>query len=224
MYKKMGRPKGSKNKRGHHVYTTREIEWLRHMYQVYESPELTKRFNKEFECHVTIKAIVAALKRNNITCDRTGRFKKGQTPINKGKSWDEYMSSKAQAACRKTTFKKGTIPPNHREIGSLVMRSDGYVYEKIAEPNVCIPYHRSVWIENNGPIPEDHIVIFLDGDHINCDISNLELIPRRVHATMCRMNFYSDDPELTRLGIQTVELMQKVVERKKDYEEQIGRS
>ena len=220
----MGRPKGSKNKKGHHVYTTKEIKWLRIMYQIFESPELTKKFNEEFKCNVTVKAIAGVLKRNKITCNRNGQFKKGHVPINKGKTWDEYMSPQGQAKSRKTTYKKGNIPKNHREIGSLVMRSDGYIYEKIKEPNICRPKHHLVWEETHGPIKDDHVIVFLNGDHYNYDISNLAMIPRRVHATMCRMNFYSDDQELTRLGLQTVELMQKIVERNKDYEEQIGRS
>ena len=104
------------------------------------------------------------------------------------------------------------------------MRSDGYVYEKIAEPNICRPKHHLVWEETHGPIKDDHVIIFLDGNHWNYDISNLEMIPRKVHATMCKMGFYSDDRELTELGIKTVELMQKVVERRVENEKQASRS
>jgi hypothetical protein len=218
-----GRPKGIKNKNGHHTYTTIEIEWLREMYQTYEVPELTKRFNRKFKCHVTKKAIGSTLKRNHITCDRTGQFQKGQSPINKGKTWDEYMSPQGQAKSRRTTYKKGNIPKNHREIGSLVMRSDGYIYEKIKEPNNCRPKHHLVWEEAHGPIKDDHVIVFLNGDHWNYDISNLAMVPRRVHATMCKMGFYSDDRELTILGLKTVELMQKVTERRVENEKQARR-
>lgn len=212
-----------KSKRYIHKYTPEEIDWLREMYQIYETPVLTKKFNRKFKCRTTKKAIASTLKRHHITCDRTGQFQKGNTPANKGKTWDQYMSPEGQKNSRKTTFKKGDIPKNHRELGTLVMRSDGYVYEKVAEPNKCRPKHHLVWEENKGPIKEDHVIIFLDGDHWNYDISNLEMIPRRVHATMCKMGFYSDDPELTELGIKTVELMQKVVERRVENEKQTRR-
>lgn len=218
--KPSGRPKGVKNKSGHHVYTIEEIDWLKEMYQQYEVPDLTKRFNRKFKCQTTKKAIASTLKRNHITCDRTGQFQKGQSSFNKGKTWDEYMSPEGQKNSRKTTYKKGNVPKNHRKIGSLVMRSDGYVYEKVGEPNICRPKHQLVWEENNGPIKDDHVIIFLDGDHWNYDISNLEMIPRKVHATMCKMGFYSDDQELTILGLKTVELMQKVTERRVENEKQ----
>lgn len=35
-----------------------------------------------------------------------GRFKKGNTPKNKGKTWDEWLSPEGQAVCRQTHFKK----------------------------------------------------------------------------------------------------------------------
>ncbi len=51
------------------------------------------------------------------------------------------------------------------------------------------PYylHHIIWIEHNGPIPRGHKVVFKDGNHLNCDISNLELLTNsdqvKRHAT-----------------------------------------
>ena len=51
------------------------------------------------------------------------------------------------------------------------------------------PYylHHVVWVEHNGPIPRGHKVCFKDGNHLNCDIGNLELLSNsaqvRKHAT-----------------------------------------
>lgn len=36
--------------------------------------------------------------------------------------------------------------------------------------------HHVVWVENNGPIPPGHKVAFKDGNHLNIDIDNLELL------------------------------------------------
>ena len=37
-----------------------------------------------------------------------------------------------------------------------------------------------VWTRNHGPVPEDHVIVQLDGDPENCDIGNLECVPRSV--------------------------------------------
>ena len=55
---------------------------------------------------------------NKLKSGLTGRFVKGQISWNKGKKWDDYMSKEGQANSRKTTFKKGNIPPNQRTVGS----------------------------------------------------------------------------------------------------------
>jgi hypothetical protein len=36
-----------------------------------------------------------------------------------------------------------------------------------------------VWIKKHGPIPKGIVVRFKDGDHLNCNIENLEMISRK---------------------------------------------
>jgi hypothetical protein len=47
--------------------------------------------------------------------------------------------------------------------------------------------HHVIWEENHGPIPPGHKVVFKDGNHLNRDIDNLELLTNseqvRRHAT-----------------------------------------
>ena len=51
------------------------------------------------------------------------------------------------------------------------------------------PYylHHIIWIEHHGPIPPGHKVVFKDGNHLNWDVSNLELLTNsdqvKRHAT-----------------------------------------
>lgn len=37
--------------------------------------------------------------------------------------------------------------------------------------------HRLVWEKKNGPIPPAHVLTFLDGNHTNVTLENLELVP-----------------------------------------------
>jgi hypothetical protein len=47
--------------------------------------------------------------------------------------------------------------------------------------------HHVIWIEHNGPIPRGHKVVFKDGNHLNWQIDNLELLTNSAqvsrHAT-----------------------------------------
>ncbi|MET4696972.1 HNH endonuclease signature motif containing protein [Endozoicomonas lisbonensis] len=92
---------------------------------------------------------------------------------------------------------------------------DGYLEEKVSEPNVWRQKHVMVWEEANGPVPAGHCVSFIDGDQSNVDLSNLELITRRenLHINLLRC------PSQTKEVQPTVRLMgklkAKVFEREK---------
>lgn len=63
--------------------------------------------------------------------------------------------------------------------------------------------HRIVWEEANGPIPKDHIIIFLDRDYHNCELSNLRCIPRKYVAFMTdsSFNWFNGGPQMIEAGI-----------------------
>lgn len=55
-----------------------------------------------------------------------GTFVKGSIPWNKGLHID-LSNGKGQ-------FKKGTIPPQHHEVGYIAHHKDGYSFIKVADP------------------------------------------------------------------------------------------
>ena len=135
---------------------------------------------------------VAVYKKNHgITCGRDTRFKKGQVPHNKG----THPPTRGRMA--ETQFKKGNLPHNTLPIGAEVVRDDGYMQVKVAEPNVWKLKHRIVWEEHNGPIPEGGLVVFRDGNRLNTDISNLALIDKSVSVRLNHMGIrHAEDPRL----------------------------
>ena len=112
---------------------------------------------------------------NLIEGGKKHRFTKGHTPANKGKK----MSPEIYDKVKDTMFKKGNRPMNWKPDGSIVQRQDKtgriYQYYKVKDSH-WILYHNKIWMDHNGPIPPKHIIRFKDGNTMNCDISNLELI------------------------------------------------
>jgi hypothetical protein len=215
----------------HHSYTPEEIEWLRVNYRVYERPSLLKLFNSTFQANLTSDSLKSFLSSHKIFSGRTGRFVKGQTSYNKGLTWDDFMTPDGRIGSSKTQLKKGQKPSNTLPIGTLIMKSDGYVWEKVREKGLpSRPWrlwemkHRLVWESVHGPIPKGYNIVFLDGDRWNFSIDNLKMVSKRQHATMCKLGLYTKDPELTQAGLLVVEVIQKTYEKRERYEKQAGRS
>lgn len=106
-----------------------------------------------------------------------GRFKPGQKTWNAGKKgWQAGGRSKA------TQFKRGHTSNTCRPIGAERTSKDGILYRKVADTRDkktdWRPVHVLAWEEHNGPLPDDHIVIFLDGNRENFDPANLEAVTR----------------------------------------------
>ena len=99
------------------------------------------------------------------------RFQKGHKPWNKDKRGIHIGG-------KKTQFKTGHLPHNHKPVGSMRKQVDGYWYIKVEEPKKWIALHQKNWIEVNGPIPEGKFLKFKDGNLNNCDASNLYLTDR----------------------------------------------
>ena len=107
-----------------------------------------------------------------------------------------------------TQFKKGNLPHNTKPLGYERISKDGYIEIKINEnpdknkgEKFFRAKHHIVWEKANGKIPKGYIVIFLDGNPLNCAIENLALISRSEHLQMIRRNLRSEVPEFTKTGV-----------------------
>lgn len=114
---------------------------------------------------------------NLIEAGKKSRFTKGHTPHNKGKKMSDDVYQKVKG----TMWKPGNRPHNWKPDGTVLRRSDGYLYYKISDGN-WILYHQKIWMDINGEIPKGSIVVFRDKNRMNCDISNLDLITMAENA------------------------------------------
>ena len=113
------------------------------------------------------------------------RFKPGQVSWNKGKN---YV---AGGRSQETRFKKGNKPLNWKPVGSYRVNGDGYLDLKVNDlpghNNVrWHSVHRLIWIEANGAIPENHMIIFKPGMRTNVleeiTLNTFECISRTENA------------------------------------------
>lgn len=161
------------------VWTPHRVEQLKQLYPNHTKDEIAQALDTTPGA-VTAKAFELQLRKDkewmrNKRMPTT--FKKGQAPSNKGKKWGEYMSEEGQASARRTCFKKGSIPANHKPVGSEWKRKDRYWYVKVSETggqwDRWKQKHRLLWEQHHGPIPKGTNIVFIDGNTDNIVIENL---------------------------------------------------
>lgn len=208
-----GRKTGELNKGKLRAFTDEQKQWIQTAYKSMSLSEMTQAFNQHFNERKTEKQIRCFTRNHKINSGRTGRFEKGQSSWNKGKKgW------KAGGRSGETRFKKGSQPHNTVPVGTEVIDVDGYRKVKVDHPNEWKYVHRLNWERENGPIPDGHIIRFIDDDKMNCDPSNLMLISRAEHAVMNKMNTNDLPPDYRPTMAAVAKLKVKVNERQKRRE------
>jgi hypothetical protein len=136
------------------------------------------------------------------------RFQKGQVPPNKGVKGVYYEGSVA------TFFPKGNKPANYKPVGHI-REVDGYFEIKIAEGmRQWKLLHRVIWERCNGPIPQGHIVSFLDGNSKNINIKNMALFTKA--QNMKRNTVHNYPKEIVHLVQLRAALNRQINKRTKD--------
>ena len=200
-------------------YTKEVIDFVINNHKGKSLIELADLVNKKFNLNINndnLSNLKSALRiRKGIILEpaiNDGCLKKGNIPKNKGKKWDEYMSKEAQEKSRKTWFKKGNTPANHREIGEERITQDGYieikVRDKCGNDNWELK-HRWIYEQHYGKIPEGYNVIFLDGNKKNLDINNLKCITKNQDLIMNNRKLFTKDKDITYSGTLIAEIIDK---------------
>lgn len=145
------------------------------------------------------------------------QFKPGQTPPNKGmKGW-------SAPGTEATRFQKGNLSHTHVPVGSYTVTDDGYLKVKVSDDRTVasrfnwVFVHRQVWEAANGPVPENHVVVFKHGvrtaklEEITLD--RLECITRK--DLVQRNSIHRYPPELK----EVIRLAHKVNRKIKERED-----
>lgn len=169
------------------AYSADEMEWLE-ANRLMVISDYHRAFCAEFgRDDVSAVNLHSLRKRKGWKTGRTGQFSKGSVPHNYGKPCEPGKGGRHPNA-RKTQFKKGRLPHNAQGAGhERIDSKDGYVVMIVDEVNPWTgaktrPVHKHVylWEQINGPVPDGHCLKCRDGNKLNTDPSNWELIPRGV--------------------------------------------
>jgi hypothetical protein len=193
-----------------HIWSNEEKEYLAQITPGSHYKEIQKLINEKFEINLTIGQIKGAIGRYKLNTGFSGKFDKGHVPNNKG------MKGIVYEGCKKTWFKKGNTPINHREVGSERITKDGYVEIKITEPNKWRLKHLVIWERENGPLPKGHALVFADSDKTNLNIDNFLLVTRHQLLIMNNNKLIKNNPELTKTGTIISDVIAKIRDRRRE--------
>lgn len=158
--------------------------------------EMTAKINCKFGTSFTVGQLKAYYGNHKLNSGLTGRFKKGNTPVNKGKK------GYCPPGCEKGHFKKGHTPHNKTPIGTVLRKADGDLWKKIGEgARDWKQLHILRWEEQNGPVPNGYKLIFKDGNRDNCNLDNLAIVSNAENFVMNRCGLRFDNPGHTETGI-----------------------
>jgi len=159
-----------------------------------------------------------------IEAGRRYRYPKGHVPNNKGLRRPGWFSGRM----RKTQFKKGQFPfnrdPAFYVLGALRVNTHGYIDMRVSfEPGAkgWRALHRILWEDAHGPVPPGHIVSFKDGDRLNVELRNLELLSL---ADNIHRNTLHNFPKPLVSAIQLLGALKRKLNRRRPDEEQDRRS
>jgi hypothetical protein len=195
-----------------HIFTEAEKDFLKEFVPGHSYQEIQKEFSDVFQWGISIGQVKGAIARYRLNTGRNGRFQKGHKAHNKGIK----MSPETYEKVKRTMFGKGHMPVQYRPVGSERVSVDGYVEIKVKDPNKWRLKHNVVWEEANGKIPKGYVVIFLDRNPLNTDISNLKMIKRSELLIMNRYKILGEDIETMEAAVNLAKLIDSTNRRKNE--------
>ncbi len=189
-----------------HQWTQEQRIWLRARAHL-PRKALAELFRQFWKVPVSDAAVKGYCKKNAILTGRSGCFEPGHVP--------DPRSLRKPGETNAGTFKKGSIPHNHKPVGTRTIDSDGYHKVKVAEPNKWAFCHLLLWEEHHGPVPKGHVIRFKDGDKGHIEIDNLVMLTNAEHALATRRRVTELPAELRDTGFATVRLEHAVFRRQR---------
>jgi hypothetical protein len=153
-----------------------------------------------FESERTESSIRTYCKVKGYRAGSNGQFKNGNTPWTAGLTREDIRSHFSEEGLKRRNY--GLSHRKVHSVGDTIYRKiNGRIYPYILiSDDQTIPWKkrlypktRYVWEQEHGAIPDGHVIIPLDGDICNTDISNLRCLSNK-HQIQFVWNDWWDIP------------------------------
>lgn len=216
--RKYSMPAGPRGRSGRRFWTADEFAILLAMYAMHPARKIAELLGRPLpSVYVTARKLGLSKSPdfeggkigagNPLGIGTATRFKPGQT------SWNKGLHYVAGGRSQETRFRRGHKPANGQDVGALRINGDGYLDIKVA-PGVrqWVALHRFNWFLRHGEYPPAGMsLVFRDGDCMNCEVENLELVDRA--GLMRRNSYHNYGPEIAR-AIQLRGALQRQINRR----------
>lgn len=157
-------------------YTNEQLNFILHNYPIKGMSTTTKEFNKRFGTNKTQEHIA-------------------KVALNRG------VHVKHEVALKNSN-------PNSDKVGTIrEEKSTGYLVIKTGDSyKDWTKYQRYVYEQAYGKIPKGYVVVFLDGNNRNFELTNLMAVPKQYVLYMNTFDMRTDCPELTKVAVKWCEL------------------
>ena len=184
--------------------------------------ELTELFNARFDTNKSELAIKSWCNARGFNSSNDGRFKDGHCSWQTGLTKEDFKSHYSEKSFDKMLHNMKESNKTH-VIGDEIIRHG--IPHIVISTDYNKPFHerlmvkrRYVWEKAYGQIPDDHMVIHLDGDHMNCDLSNLACIPTKYRPLLNKNHWLGNSKDVTLTAVKWCELFYATKEMKGDPE------
>jgi len=201
---KSGRSTGA-NKGVSKIFTAEQFQFIRDNYSSVTAKEMVGVLADKFYISVTYQQVKTFVKNHGIISGRTGRFEKGQDSWNAG--------TKGVMKSNSGSFMKGRPAPNANPFGHERTDRDGCVLIKVDQVN---PYtglngfykakHHVSYESKYGPVPDGHVVRFIDGDRLNFEPENLWAISKALNLRLNQLGYMGLPEEIKPTALAVAEL------------------
>lgn len=182
----------------YHRYTPEQCAWLVANRPQMRLPELTQAFNQAFSTNLKTGRLHD--KCLNIGVVNPHQYKQGMQPWNKGVKTGVSGS---------TSFKPGQQPWRVNPVGSVRKDAAGFLTIKVKEgTHHYKKLHRVIWEQNFGPLTIDDVIVLVDCNKENLELSNMEKITRREMMALAIHEDFGphNHPDINRATIAMVRL------------------
>lgn len=173
--------------------------------------ELLEQFNQKFDKNICLSAFKGFMQRHNIFSDNNGRFKNGDVAWNAGITGEDYFAhydrEKVQENCKKMHEANRTAILGEEKIINGVPYVRVVAGRRTKSRNEAWERKRLVvWRLAYGAVPKGHLIIHLDGDRMNCELSNLVCMPKKYMTLLSKNQWFTKDKRITESAIKWCEL------------------